>query len=256
MRQARYLLLLLVPVFALVAKPRDHSSEGNDVDRYLHVPVLPRCTFVATGTLTVAATAAQVVKPAWLARYLGCYGEHGLGAALLKGLTWFQEMQTTNPLEITMAHGLLLKSIAEILAQVIPQSSSGTVWLDPLRVVRSTLAALLSSSLTFYYWTRSSILRRVTAPAWLRSVVGKTLALSMTKMVATQAIYRPLNIFLFISMQSLFRGDNARQLVHEIRSKFKSGLVGGLIFFSISNMIMFSIPVPFLHPIIGASNVA
>merc|ERR1712070_1276479 len=70
--------------------------------------------------------------------------------------------------------------------------------------------------------------------------------------VVTQAIYRPINVGLFLSMQSLFRGDTARQLVEVMRTKFKGGLLGGIAFFSVSNMIMFSVPIPFLHPIIGA----
>ena len=38
-------------------------------------------------------------------------------------------MKADTPLGLTMSHGLLLKAIAEILAQVIPQSSApGGAW--------------------------------------------------------------------------------------------------------------------------------
>ena len=84
------------------------------------------------------------------------------------------------------------------------------------------------------------------------ALLGKTAGTSVTKMVVTQALYRPINVGLFLSMQSLFRGDSARQLVEVMRTKFKGGLLGGIAFFSVSNMIMFSVPIPFLHPIIGA----
>ena len=44
------------------------------------------------------------------------------------------------------------------------------------------------------------------------------------KMVVTQLVYRPANVFLFLVAQSFFRGDSARQLVHVLRTKFKVGL--------------------------------
>ena len=183
---------------------------------------------------------------------LGEAASSGAGAMLLKLVTKINEWKVTNLLALTMSHGLLLKAVAEVLSQVIPQRSGGAAWLDPLRVVRSTVASLLSSSLSFFYWSRLEWVRAITAPGWLRFVFGKTLGTSIAKMVTTQVIYRPINVFLFLGMQSFFRGDSARQLVQVIRKKFKQGIIGGIAFFSVSNMIMFSVPVPYLHPIIGA----
>jgi hypothetical protein len=38
--------------------------------------------------------------------------------------------------------------------------------------------------------------------------------------------------------QSIFRGDSARQLVDVMRTKFKPGLIGGIVFFTCSNLFM------------------
>ena len=124
----------------------------------------PRPTFVATGVLTAAATALQVVKPAWVQGALGNKCESGAGAALLACVSYVDDLKTANPLGLTMGHGFLLKAIAEVLAQVIPQAGSPMAWLDPLRVLRGTIAGLLSSSLTFFYWTRLPWVRALKAP--------------------------------------------------------------------------------------------
>lgn len=231
---------------------RGGAAKSDEVDRYSHfrVPQIP--TYFLSLLATAASVGALVVTPAMLeASSVDCSG--GFGAAAVSFTAAIQSMKVTNPLELTMAIGLLFKAIAEILAQVIPQGSDPLgAWLDPLRIFRSTFASLLSSSLSFYYWTRLPFVRALTAPAPVSALLGKTLGTSVTKMVVTQALYRPINVGLFLSMQSLFRGDTARQLVEVMRTKFKGGLIGGIAFFSVSNMIMFSVPVPFLHPIIGA----
>ena len=210
----------------------------------------PRATFAAAGLAVTAATAIQVVSPSWLQANMAC--DNAVGSAVLKLVSYVDRLKTTNPLGLTMGHGMLLKAIAEVLAQVIPQGVGASAWLDPLRVVRSTIASLLSSSLTFYYWTRLDFVRRLAAPGWLSGLVGRTLGTSLTKMVVTQAVYRPVNVFLFLGMQAFFRGDSMRQILNVLRTKFKGGLIGGIAFFAVSNMLMFSVPIPFLHPIIGA----
>lgn len=256
MRPSVGLLLLFVAfgsALEIKAKRAASGAEEDDVDRFSHIRVRPRETFVAAGALTVAATAAQVLKPQWVERALGAAGgANAAGRALYSLIKYVDDLKTANPLGLTMGHGLLLKAIAEVLAQVIPQASSPLAWLDPLRIVRSTIASLLSSSLTFYYWTRLSWVRALKAPAWLASVLGQKLGTTITKTFVTQALYRPINVYLFLLGQAFFRGDSARALMHTIRSKFKGGLLGGIAFFTVSNLIMFSIPVPFLHPIIGA----
>jgi len=249
------LLLFLSVSSALELKARQKATdlEEDDVDRYSHIRVRPRETFVATGVLTVAATAAQVLKPQWVEQALGSTGGANVaGRTLYSLIKYVDDLKTANPLGLTMGHGLLLKAIAEVLAQVIPQASSPLAWLDPLRIVRSTIASLLSSSLTFYYWTRLRWVRALKAPAWMASMLGQSLGTTITKTVITQALYRPVNVYLFLLAQAFFRGDSARQLVRTIRNKFKGGLLGGVAFFTVSNLIMFSVPVPFLHPIIGA----
>lgn len=251
--------LLCTHANALQARPASSAlsrlrggAKDDDVDRYSHFRVRPLPTYVATTAATAASIAALVITPAMLeASSLDC--SSGFGARAVRFTAAIEGMKTTNPLELTMLLGLLLKAVAEVLAQVIPQSGDPLgAWIDPLRVVRSTLASLLSSSLSFYYWSRLQWLRQLTAPAPVRALLGKTAGTSVTKMVVTQALYRPINVGLFLSMQSVFRGDSARQLVEVMRTKFRGGLLGGIAFFSVSNMIMFSVPVPFLHPVIGA----
>lgn len=238
---------------ALQLKKKDATTADDDdgVDRYSHIRVKPRETFIASGLLTAAATALQVTKPAWVQNAFGAC-ESGASAALYSVVKCVDDLKTSNPLGLTMGHGLLLKAIAEVLAQVIPQAGSSLAWLDPLRIVRSTIASLVSSSLTFYYWTRLPWVRAIKAPSWLAFLLGKTFGTTIAKTAVTQAVYRPANVFLFLLAQAFFRGDNARALVKTLRNKFKGGLIGGVAFFTVSNLIMFSIPVPFLHPIIGA----
>lgn len=229
------------------------KSENNPevVDRYSHFRVAPLPTYTLCTLATAASVAALVVSPDMLLSKFDC--SSGLSATAVRFTTTIQKMKTTNPLELTMALGFLLKAVAEVLAQVIPQNGDPLgAWIDPLRVIRSTLASLLSSSLSFYYWSRLAWLRALTAPTPVRAVLGKTFGTSVTKMVVTQALYRPINVGLFLSMQSIFRGDSARQLREVMLTKFKGGLLGGIAFFSVSNMIMFSVPIPFLHPVIGA----
>ena len=37
-----------------------------------------------------------------------------------------------------------------------------------------------------------------------------------------------------------------------IKKKFKGSLIGGVVFYSVSNLLMYSVPIPFLHPIMGS----
>jgi len=46
--------------------------------------------------------------------------------------------------------------------------------------------------------------------------------------------------------------DTARQLVGVFTSRFRKSLIGGVLFYSVSNLLMYSVPVPFLHPIMGS----
>ena len=240
--------VLLSGVAALEVKKDDA------VDRYSHFRVNQPLTYAATGLATASSVAALVVTPAMLDGAFPEACKNGIGAMAVKCSSVIQGLKVSAPLELTMAHGFLLKAIAEVLAQIIPQNSDPLgAWIDPLRVIRSTLASLLSSSLTFFYWTRLPFVRSMTAPGFVRAMLGKVFGTSVTKMFVTQLCYRPINVGLFLAMQSIFRGDTARQFVNVMRSKFKGGLIGGIAFFSVSNMIMFSVPVPFLHPVIGAS---
>ena len=161
-------------------------------------------------------------------------------------------MKRTNLLGLTMGHGIVTKTCADVLAQAIPQHASGAVWLDPLRVFRSMLASLLSTSMPFYYWTRFMARSMPVAPGVITGLLGKGFGTALFKTVVTQALFRPVNVGLFLVLQSIFRGDTARKLQNIVKTKFKSSIIGGIAFYSVSNLLMYSVPVPFLHPIMGS----
>lgn len=190
------------------AKPaarRRNQAEEPAIDRYSHFKVRPKLAYATSALLVGAATGMQVITPDWLQRTLPEWCASAAGATALRCVEYLQNLKTSSPLGFTMSHGILAKAVAEVFAQVIPQAHLSRAWLDPLRIVRSTLASLLSSSLTFFYWTRWSVLRGLRAPGWLSSVLGKAFGTSVTKTAFTQAIYRPINIFLFLAMQARLR---------------------------------------------------
>ena len=115
------------------------------------------------------------------------------------------------------------------------------------------LASVLSTSLPFYWWTRFMAAGGVgVAPAAMTGLLGAGFGTALYKTVVTQATFRPLNVFMFLFLQSVFRGDSARQLADVIRTKIKASVLGGIAFYSVSNLLMYSVPVPFLHPIMGS----
>ena len=199
-----------------------------------------------------AATGLQVVTPGWLRGTLGSACEGGLGAAALRCVEFLDGQKRTNPLGLTLGHGIITKACADVLAQTIPHQDAAVVWIDSLRAFRSMLASVLSTSLPFYFWTRFMARSMPVAPGWVTAVLGKGLGTATFKTVVTQALFRPINVFLFLFLQSVFRGDSARALSKVIRSKFKGSIIGGILFYSVSNLLMYSVPVPFLHPIMGS----
>lgn len=245
-----------VALFALVACAAalevKERKEDDKVDRFGQVKISPIAAYAASGIIVSAATGVQVMTPGWLKGTLGSACESGVGAACLSMVECLQEMKRTNPLGLTMGHGIVTKTCADVLAQAIPQHSTGVVWLDPLRVFRSMLASLLSTSMPFYYWTRFMARSMPVAPGWITGLLGKGFGTALFKTVVTQAAFRPVNVALFLILQSIFRGDTARQLQSIVKSKFKSSIAGGIAFYSVSNLLMYSVPVPFLHPIMGS----
>lgn len=155
---------------------------------------------------------------------------------------------------LTLGHGIVTKACADVLAQTIPNQDAATVWLDPLRVFRSMLASVMSTSMPFYYWTRF-MARSTTigpAPGFVKAILGQSFGTALWKTIVTQALFRPVNVALFLILQSIFRGDTARQLQSIVQNKFKASIIGGVAFYSVSNLLMYSVPVPFLHPIMGS----
>ena len=247
------LTLVLVAYLACAAALEIKEKDEKEVDRFGKVKVAPMAAYVASGLVVSAATGVQVMTPGWVKSTFGAC-EKGVGAACLGLVEYLTEMKSSNPLGLTLGHGIITKTCADVLAQAIPQHAAGAVWLDPLRVFRSMLASVLSTSMPFYYWTRFMARSSAfgAAPGWVTAILGKGLGTATFKTVVTQALFRPVNVFMFLALQSIFRGDTARQLQSIIQNKFKASIIGGIAFYSVSNLLMYSVPVPFLHPIMGS----
>mmetsp|Transcript_39721 Transcript_39721/g.104912 ORF Transcript_39721/g.104912 Transcript_39721/m.104912 type:complete len:271 (-) Transcript_39721:177-989(-) len=249
-------LIVLASAFAsasaLTAKPRSDSKDTDGVDRFLQAKVKPVGAYVASGVIVSVATGVQVATPAWMRNTFGAACDSGLGAIALNCITALDNMKKTNPLGLTLGHGVITKACADLLAQTIPQHAVGSAWIDPLRLFRSMMASVLSTSLPFYFWTRFMARSMPVAPTWVTGMLGKGFGTALFKTVVTQVAFRPFNVLLFLGLQSIFRGDTARQLVNIFTSKFKSSVIGGVAFYSVSNLLMYSVPVPFLHPIMGS----
>lgn len=228
------------------------QSEGEEVDRLGQIRVKPLGAYVTSALVVSAATGLQVMTPGWLRGALGSACDSGFGAAALQCIQFLEEQKRTNPLGLVLGHGVVTKACADVLAQTIPHQDAGEVWIDSLRGFRSTLASVLSTSLPFYWWTRFMARSMPVAPGWVTAVLGKQFGTATFKTIVTQALFRPINVFLFLFLQAAFRGDSARTLVDGIRAKFRSSVIGGVAFYSVSNLLMYSVPVPFLHPIMGS----
>lgn len=143
-------------------------SKEEPQDTYGLVAASPAKVYSTSAFLVVLATSLQLVTPKWLQGVLGAQSASGVGVLAVKFAAWLQTMRKNNPLAMVLAHGIVTKACADGLAQTIPKQDSAQVWIDPLRVFRSMLASVLSTSLPFYYWTKmmpSKLLRlcRVTA---------------------------------------------------------------------------------------------
>lgn len=251
MRHAFAALLLLV-AHAHCLKVETAQSDDDGVDRLGQARIKPVGAYVSSALVVSAATGLQIVTPGWLRGALGAACDSGVGAIALRCVTFLDAQKRTNPLGLVLGHGIVTKACADVLAQTIPQQDAPLVWIDTLRAFRSMLASVLSTSLPFYFWTRFMARSMPTAPAWVVGLLGKRLGTNIFKTLVTQALFRPVNVFLFLFLQSVFRGDTARTLVNGIRTKFKASIIGGVVFYSISNFLMYSVPVPFLHPIMGS----
>ena len=249
----RVLLLAAAAAVVLGGDPVAKNWEPqNDDEKLLKFRIKPMKSYVSSALIVGSATGLQMVTPGWVASVGG-------GETLQKCAGWLVGMRKDHPLAMVSAHGLLTKGCADLLAQTIPNGAAPAVWIDQLRLVRSTLASLISTSLPFYYWTKvmARWFRNYKTTVLSSGVVGSkilssTFVTSLVKTTVTQALFRPINVFLFLALQSIFRGDSARQLVDTIKKKFKGSLIGGVVFYSVSNLLMYSVPIPFLHPIMGS----
>jgi hypothetical protein len=244
------LLSTLASTSALVAKKVETCDDLCE-DRFMQFKVQPVAAYIASGAIVTVATGLQVATPGWVKKSFGTACERGVGAVALRCVEALHATKTTNPLGLTLGHGVVTKACADLLAQAIPQSA-GVAWIDPLRMFRSTMASVLSTTLTYYYWTRFMARKIPVAPSWITGLLGQGFGTAAFKTAVTQIIYRPINVALFLGLQSIFRGDTARQLKTFFDKRLKSSIIGGMKFGSFANLVTFMVPVPFLHPIIGA----
>jgi hypothetical protein len=215
---------------------------------------LPRAgAYLGSALLVSLVTSAQIVTPVFLE-------SKGAAGTLISCAHFAQTQKKAHPLGMTLFHAIVSKSCADVVAQAIPQQGS-TISVDVLRVIRSMLACVLSISIPFYYWTKlihasfglfRTVVEAGSLPASLKTWLTAGFGSSLLKTGVTQLIFRPLDVGLYLSLQSIFRGDTARQLVTMLHRSYLRTLIGGIIFYSFSNLLMFMIPTPYLHPIFGS----
>ena len=248
--------MLVARSAVLAAAPKPHEPK----DTYGLIAASPRKVYATSSLLVVFATALQLVTPGWLQGVLSGGSTSGVGSFAISTAAWLQSTRKSHPLAMVRAHGIVTKACADGLAQTIPKQDSVKVWIDPLRVFRSMLASVLSTSLPFYYWTK--MMPKIFSGykpfllAHTSGVLQKVLAsgpmTTLLKSVVTQSLFRPLNVAWFLLFQSVFRGDSARAVVSLFRKKFRQSVIGGVVFYFFSNVLMYSVPIHFLHPIMGS----
>jgi len=254
-RMRLLLLCALAPVCLALTVESSDAKEGEP-DRFGMIKSKPSAAYSASLVLVSAATAAQMITPGWLQGVLGPAAGSGLGKVALQCAGFLQTQTKQHPLGMVLAHGIVTKACADVLAQTIPQGDAPVIWLDPLRILRSTTASVISTSMPFYYWTKFMPTFFTAIQTWLNGAIAmpflRGFVSAFLKTTITQVVFRPWNVGGFLLLQSAFRGDTARQLVSVMRKKFKQSLAGGILFYSISNLLMYSVPIPFLHPIMGS----
>lgn len=232
------------------------ASEEKEPDRYGMIKSNRKQAWASSVALVSTATAAQMITPGWLRRVLGPAVDGGMGKVALQCASFLQAQTKQHPLGMVLAHGIVTKACADVLAQTIPQANAPDIWLDPLRILRSMTASVISTSMPFYYWTKFMPTFFNSIQAWLNGAINQPFLRGFVsaffKTIITQIAFRPFNVAGFLLLQSAFRGDTARELVSVMRNKFKQSLAGGILFYSVSNLLMYSVPVPFLHPIMGS----
>ena len=166
------LTLLVSPAVSLIAKP-SKEAENDSVDRFMQFKIKPGAAYVASGLIVGVATGVQVATPGWVEKALGPSCKSGFGALTLRCIDALNDMKSSNPLGLTLGHGIITKACADLLAQTIPQQAAMSAWIDPLRLFRSMLASVLSTSLPFYFWTRFMARSMPIAPSWVTGMLGR-----------------------------------------------------------------------------------
>ena len=128
-----------MPLLKLRGGARDSDSE----DQMGKLKVPRNGAFVTSAVLISSVTAACAVTPGFLE-------SKGAGAMCVGAADWVQSMRKMHPLGMTIAHAVISKSCADVVAQAIPPTESGEASIDLLRVFRSMIACILSISIPFY----------------------------------------------------------------------------------------------------------
>ena len=138
---------MLASSSALVVK-KEEACDDLCEDRFMQFKVQPVATYIVT---VATCTGLEVATPGdggWVKKSFGTDCERGVGAVALRRVEALHAMKTTNPLGLSLGHGVVTKACADLLAQAI-QQSAGVVWIDPLLMFRSTMASVLSTTLTY-----------------------------------------------------------------------------------------------------------
>ena len=216
---------------ACAEKAAADGAAADSVDRYGVLKTSKVPNYVVSAVLVSVFTGFQLVTPGWVETRLGGAAAAGAGRVAVRGASTLMSLRKKHPLGMVLTHGVVSKACADVLAQTIPQQNDPQVWIDPLRVFRSMLASVLTTSLPFYYWTKlmAHVFRGYDAavgalklPAAAISALSSGFAQSLSKTVVTQAIFRPFNVAGFLALQSIFRGDSARTLVGFLRNKVRA----------------------------------
>ena len=109
-------LLLIAPASALIVAAADKDKD-KEVDRFGQFKAKPNLAYVASGLIVGAATGVQVMTPSWLQNQLGSACESGIGAMCLRSIECLEEMKRSNPLGLTLGHGIITKACADVLAR-------------------------------------------------------------------------------------------------------------------------------------------
>jgi hypothetical protein len=218
-----------------------------------------RRTLGLYGASTVAL--APIWEPERMGRVLRAVPA-GARSVMLGVSNALHQMRTRHTLACLLSHEVMTDVTSDLLAQSIgawrslgPASKFAVDW---QRVPRSTTASLLSDDFPFLIWSRylwdamehvAELLRASALPRGLVRALSHPLSVALSKTAITQLVYESVSNLAYLAMQAAFRGGGRSEIVAQIRGKFFSVWVDGLLFWSAAHMVVFLMPIWWLQPI-------